>query len=43
MVVPTQYANLDGWDPKTGFDGVATPPVSERPELIVGFSRLFSP
>ena len=29
----TQYANLDGWDPKTGFDGVATPPVSQRPEI----------
>lgn len=28
-----QYANIDGWDPKTGFGDVPTPPLAERPEL----------
>ena len=29
----TQYANIDGWHPKHGIDGVPAPPVAERPEL----------
>ena len=29
----TQYANVDGWTPQNGLDGVSTPDVKERPEL----------
>ena len=29
----TQYANVDGWTPQKGLDGVETPPVEERSEL----------
>jgi len=29
----TQYANIDGWHPDTGMDGVDTPAVADRPEL----------
>lgn len=28
-----QYANIDGWDPKTGFEGVETPAPADRPEI----------
>ena len=28
-----QYANVDGWDPSSGFEGVPTPEVADRPEL----------
>ena len=28
-----QYANIDGWRPDTGLEGVMTPPAEERPEL----------
>ncbi len=28
-----QYANIDGWHPETGLNGVDTPPIEERPEL----------
>ena len=29
----TQYANVDGWTPQKGLEGVNTPDVQERPEL----------
>ncbi len=28
-----QYANIDGWHPETGLDGVETPAAGDRPEL----------
>jgi isoleucyl-tRNA synthetase len=28
-----QYANIDGWDPEAGVNGVVAPPIEERPEL----------
>jgi isoleucyl-tRNA synthetase len=28
-----QYANIDGWHPESGLDGVETPAVGDRPEL----------
>ena len=33
MVLFTQYANVDGWTPQNGLDGVETPSVEERSEL----------